>query len=85
VLRWIAERCDGRVGAEETPIGYVPRKQDLDLQGLNLDAATLDALLAVDRSIWRKELDAISTYLDEFKGRVPDELRAELQAIAARL
>src|SRR5690606_11923086 len=73
VLRWIADRCEGRVGAVPTPIGYVPRKEDLDLHGLRLDGATIDALLQVDPAIWRKELDAIGRYLEEFKGRVPGE------------
>ena|SRR5512138_152405 len=85
VLRWIADRCDERVGAHETPIGYVPRKEDLDLSGLEIDPATLDALLAVDRSVWRKETEAISKYLAQFGDRVPEALRAELNGMAARL
>jgi phosphoenolpyruvate carboxykinase (GTP) len=85
VLRWIADRCDARVGAEDTPIGYVPRKQDLDLQGLDLDIATVDALLSVDPMIWRKEIEAIGKYMEEFRERVPDELWDELRGMAARL
>jgi len=85
VLRWIADRCEGRVGAVPTPIGYVPRKEDLDLHGLRLDGATIDALLQVDPAIWRKELDAIGRYLEEFKGRVPEELLAQVRETAAKL
>jgi phosphoenolpyruvate carboxykinase (GTP) len=85
VLRWIADRCDAHVGAEDTPIGYVPRKQDLDLQGLDLDSATVDALLSVDPMIWRKELEAIGKYMEEFRDRVPRELSDELHAMAQRL
>ena len=85
ILRWIADRCDGHVGAQETPIGYVPRKQDLDLTGLKIDGATLDALLAVDTSAWRKEIDAIFKYLNQFGDRVPEELREELREMAAKL
>ncbi len=85
VLRWIADRCDERVSAHETPIGYVPRKEDLDLSGLEIDNATLDALLGVDTAVWRKETEAISKYLDQFGDRVPEALRAELNGMAARL
>ena len=85
ILRWIADRCDGHVGAQETPIGYVPSKQDLDLTGLKIDGATLDALLAVDTSAWRKEIDAIFKYLNQFGDRVPEELREELREMAAKL
>jgi phosphoenolpyruvate carboxykinase (GTP) len=85
VLRWIADRCDERVSALETPIGYVPRKEDLDLSGLKLDGAAVDALLAVDAPVWRKETEAISKYLDQFGDRVPEALRTELKEITARL
>jgi phosphoenolpyruvate carboxykinase (GTP) len=85
VLRWIADRCDRRVSALETPIGYVPRKEDLDLSGLKLDGAAVDALLAVDAPVWRKETEAISKYLDQFGDRVPEALRTELKEITARL
>ena len=85
VLSWIADRCDGKAGATETAIGYIPKKKDLDLNGLNIDGATLDALLSVDPAAWRKEIEAIGKYLDEFRDRVPDELREELSRMATRL
>ncbi|HEX7115081.1 MAG TPA: phosphoenolpyruvate carboxykinase (GTP) [Steroidobacter sp.] len=85
VLRWIAERCEGKVDAVETPIGYVPRKEDLDLKGLNLGGDTLDALLAIDPGAWRQEMESIGRYLDEFRDRVPAELRDEHRAVAQRL
>jgi phosphoenolpyruvate carboxykinase (GTP) len=85
VLRWITDRCDGRIEAQETPIGFVPRKQDLDVSGLNLDAATLDTLLSVDPVAWRHEVESIGKYLDEFRERVPAKLREELRDVAQRL
>jgi len=85
VLRWIADRCEGKAGAAETPIGFVPRKEDLDTQGLDVDAETLDTLLSVDKAAWRQEIEAIGKYLDEFGGRVPARLREEQQAAAKRL
>jgi phosphoenolpyruvate carboxykinase (GTP) len=85
VLRWIADRCEGKVEAIETPIGFLPRKQDLDISGLDMDPSALDTLLSVDYGAWRQEVDAIGKYLDEFGGRVPQQLRDELKDVAQRL
>jgi phosphoenolpyruvate carboxykinase (GTP) len=85
VLRWIADRCEGKVDAVESPIGYLPRRSDLDVRGLDLDAATLDTLLSIDPAAWRQEVDAIGKYLDEFGERVPAQLREELRGVASRL
>jgi phosphoenolpyruvate carboxykinase (GTP) len=85
VLRWIADRCEGKVDAVETPIGYLPRKGDLDIGGLNMDTVTLDTLLSIDAAAWRQEVDAIGKYLDGYGSRVPPQLRQELQSVARRL
>lgn len=85
VLKWIADRCEGKAEAIETPIGLVPRKQDLDVSGLNLDGAALETLLSIDPAAWRQEVDAIGKYLDEYGSRVPSQLREELQGVAKRL
>ncbi|HLS80201.1 MAG TPA: phosphoenolpyruvate carboxykinase (GTP) [Steroidobacter sp.] len=85
VLRWIVARCDDRAGALDTPIGYVPRKEDLDLTGLDIDGAALDTLLSVDTAVWRQEIDAIGAYLDDFRERVPARLREEHRQAAKRL
>ena len=85
VLSWVTDRCDGRVEAQDTPIGFVPRKQDLDVTGLNIDAATMDTLLSVDPVAWRHEIESIGKYLDEFRERLPAKLREELKDVARRL
>lgn len=85
VLKWVADRCDGKAEAIETPIGLLPRKQDLDTSGLDMDAATLETLLSIDPAAWRQEVDAIGAYLDEFGSRVPSQLREELKGVAKRL
>jgi phosphoenolpyruvate carboxykinase (GTP) len=85
VLRWIADRCEGKVDAIETPIGLLPRKQDLDTSGLHMDPSALETLLSIDAGAWRQEVDAIGKYLDEFGSRVPQQLREELKAVARRL
>ncbi|MBM0105044.1 phosphoenolpyruvate carboxykinase (GTP) [Steroidobacter sp. S1-65] len=85
VLRWITDRCEGKVPAIETPIGLLPRKQDLDISGLDMDPSTLETLLSIDAGAWRQEVDAISKYLDEYGSRVPSQLREELKGVAKRL
>ena len=69
----------------ETPIGRLPRKADLNLEGLKLGEHALDQLLQIDEQGWAREFDAIADYLDEFGGRTPPALRAEAARIAALL
>jgi phosphoenolpyruvate carboxykinase (GTP) len=85
VLGWIADRCDGKVPAVESAIGYLPAPEDLDLHGLDIDGDTLRTLLSIDVGVWRQEIDAIGKYLDEFGKRVPEKLREELAAVGQRL
>jgi phosphoenolpyruvate carboxykinase (GTP) len=85
VLEWMLRRADNQIGAIETPIGHLPHPADLNTEGLDVDAATLEQLLEVDAEGWRRELVAIGDYLGEFGERAPAALLAEQQRIAARL
>ncbi len=85
VLRWIIDRCENRVDAHETAIGYLPNPNDIDLSGLDIDAATLTALLAVDEEQWQAELDAVGDYLSGFGDRLPEELWQEHESVIAEL
>jgi phosphoenolpyruvate carboxykinase (GTP) len=85
VLEWMLRRADNQIGAIETPIGHLPHPGDLNTEGLDVDAATLEQLLEVDAEGWRRELVAIGDYLGEFGERAPAALLAEQQRIAARL
>ncbi|MEZ5499161.1 MAG: phosphoenolpyruvate carboxykinase (GTP) [Steroidobacteraceae bacterium] len=85
VIAWMLNRCQKRVDATETAIGYLPRTADLNTEGLQIDSATLQALLAVDKSQWQKEAAAIDEYLGEFGQRLPDELASEVKALQQRL
>jgi phosphoenolpyruvate carboxykinase (GTP) len=85
VLRWIIERCEDRVGAQDTPIGYLPNAADVDIQGLDISADTLTALLTVDAAQWRAEVEQVLDYLDSYGDRLPQELREQCEAIAAAL
>jgi phosphoenolpyruvate carboxykinase (GTP) len=85
VLEWIIERCEGRAGAEETPIGYLPHAEDLNMSGLGIDAATLKELLTVDSEQWRDEIASIREYLESYGERLPAELLRQQKTIADAL
>ena len=85
VLKWVFERCEGAGTGTETPIGTVPSASDLDLEGLNLEAGTIEAAVAVDYDDWRQELGFIREHFDSIGERMPEALRSELAALESRL
>lgn len=85
VLQWIIDRCEGRVGARETPIGFLPEAGDIDVEGADVSAPAMEALLAVEPESWRKELASVGEYLDEYGSHLPDRLREEHRRVVAAL
>ena len=85
VLEWILARCEDEVDAVETPIGLLPRREDLVLDGLSIADEAIDELLDVDRAGWQREFESIGRYLDEYGARTPVALRREQARIAAAL
>jgi phosphoenolpyruvate carboxykinase (GTP) len=85
VLEWVLNRCAGQVGATETPIGRLPRAEDLNTKGLNVSADAMSALLAVDPALWKKEASEIRAYLEQYGSRLPAEMLQELNATESRL
>jgi phosphoenolpyruvate carboxykinase (GTP) len=85
VLGWIIDRCTGRLPRRKTPIGFVPARGDLNLQGLAIDGATIGQLLDVDRSAWHAEIDDVGRYLDEIRRRLPSELRDQYRLVKRAL
>jgi phosphoenolpyruvate carboxykinase (GTP) len=85
VLKWMLDRLEGHTGAVETPIGNVPTKQSLLLDGLSLSPNTVDDLLRVDASDWTEEEQGVREFFDSFGGRLPNALREEREALSARL
>ncbi|MGB5344964.1 MAG: phosphoenolpyruvate carboxykinase (GTP), partial [Woeseia sp.] len=85
VLRWIIDRCDGRVAAEETPIGFLPHAADIDTRDLKIDAAALESLLSVNKAQWQAEMAAVAEYLDSYGERLPQALRDEQRRVQAAL
>ena len=85
VLEWMIGRAEGKAGAVETPIGFLPADGALALDGLDLGAEARDKLFGFDREGWRAEFASIGEYLDSYGPRMPQALRDEQQRIADAL
>ncbi|MCI6214671.1 MAG: phosphoenolpyruvate carboxykinase (GTP) [Clostridiales bacterium] len=85
VLDWILKRCEETVDADETAIGYVPKPEDINLEGCSVDEETLKGLLNVDTETWKKEAEGIKEFYKKFGDRLPKELEEELAALESRL
>jgi phosphoenolpyruvate carboxykinase (GTP) len=85
VLAWMLERVAGTAGATDTPIGSLPRPEDLNVQGLNINPAALTELLHVDHAQWRSEVREFRKYLAKFGARVPAALTQNLDSVERSL
>lgn len=85
VLDWILKRCEETVDADETAIGYVPKPEDINLEGCGVDEETLKGLLNVDTETWKKEAEGIKEFYKKFGDKLPKELEDELSALESRL
>lgn len=85
VLDWILKRCEETVDADETAIGYVPKPEDINLEGCGVDKETLKGLLNVDTETWKKEAEGIKEFYKKFGDKLPKELNEELAALESRL
>jgi phosphoenolpyruvate carboxykinase (GTP) len=85
VVRWVIERVNGEGEAVDTPIGRVPTATAIDTSGLDVDEATMAALVAVDPDSWRAELPQIEDHYKGLGTQVPVELREQLTALDKRL
>ncbi len=85
VLKWMCERVEGKVGAVETPVGYVPKAGDLDVSGLKISAAEMAELLRIDVDGWKGEVPEIETYLHTAGARLPARMKAQLAGLKKRI
>ncbi len=86
VLMWILARCEGKVDANITPIGYIPNAEDINIEGL--DGVTVDTireLLTVDKESWLADIANIKEFYAQVGDRVPNAMYDELAALEARL
>ena len=85
VLKWMCQRLEGQVGARKTPIGYIPEREDLDLNGLDIPSENLSELLKVNVEIWKSEIPKMEKFLAQFNGKLPQRLLAQFQELKTRL
>ena len=85
VLKWVVDRIEGHGSGVTTPIGTLPTKEALDLDGLDIPDEDLAVLLSVDAEVWRQEADLMDEYFAQFGEHFPAALREEHQALKDRL
>jgi phosphoenolpyruvate carboxykinase (GTP) len=85
VLRWILERCQGKGGAVESPIGMLPTLDAIDRTGIDVDDATMRELTAVSKDDWRTEAAGVGEFYARFGARLPAEMERQRQALEKRL
>lgn len=94
VLLWMLERCNGKVNAEETAIGYLPKPEDIDIEGIDyeiepgkkFDAGVLKDLLSIDKEAWLADVEDIKAFYARFdQNKLPNELKDELKKLEANL
>jgi phosphoenolpyruvate carboxykinase (GTP) len=85
VLKWMCERLEGKAGAKETPIGYLPNESDIDLRGLEIPPKNIKELLHVDLAAWKAEIPDIEKHFKQFGDRLPQRLRKQLKELVGRL
>lgn len=85
VLEWIISRCKGEIDAVETPIGYLPHENDIDMTGMRIPRENMRKLLAISKNDWQQEAAGIDEFFKIFGKDLPKEMRAELKALKKRL
>jgi len=85
VLKWIVDRARGRVGGQETVIGWVPRAGDLDLSELDITAEDVDAAMKIDRDEWKRELESQAEWFDKIGDTLPKALKLQRELLLERV
>ncbi|MDR0839273.1 MAG: phosphoenolpyruvate carboxykinase (GTP) [Oscillospiraceae bacterium] len=93
VLEWILRRCEDKVTADETAIGYVPKADDINLEGLDYTIEgtrkftrdTLGEILTVEKDYWLEDVKNIKEFYGKFGDKLPEKLAEQLSALESRL
>jgi len=85
VLKWIVDRANGRAMGRETPIGWMPRYEDIEWDGLDFPRESFEQLQAFDRQAWREELLGHEELFIELHDRLPAEMIYERELFICRL
>lgn len=85
VLEWIISRCENEVSAEKSPIGYIPRPEDINISGSNMDISKIKDLLYIDKELFVNESIQIDEFYKRFGKDLPEELQNQLKNLKNRL
>ena len=86
VLDWILKRCENAVDAEETAIGYLPKAEDVNIEGMeNFTREDLEKLLVIDKKAWQKEASEIGEFFKKFGDEMPERLLKQLRILKSNL
>ena len=81
VLKWIFDRIDGKASAEKTAIGYLPKPEDIDTKGLDIDSRDLETILSVDTDGWKQAIPQIRDHFAQFGPKMPSTLVKKLDEL----
>ncbi|MDD5455482.1 MAG: phosphoenolpyruvate carboxykinase (GTP) [Candidatus Margulisbacteria bacterium] len=81
VLKWILDRIDNKVQANETPIGLIPNIKDLDLKGLNIPEEKMEKIFEINKNEWQAELQDVEKFFNQFEGHIPDGIWQEFNKV----
>ena len=85
VLEWIVNRANGNADAVETAVGYQPKAEDINIEGLEMTVEDMKELLSVDKATWLEEADGIGEFYKKFGDKLPSKLNEELETLKANL
>ncbi len=85
VLEWVIERAHGRIGAQETPIGWVPSMADLDLSGMDWAGEKVNKARAICSEEWRSELLSMDEWFDKIGPTLPKAIRLQRDLLLERI
>ena len=85
IIKWIIDRCHGRAYAVETPLGWMPRRQDIDLSGLAISAADFDEMQTVDLEAFKAEIAGQEELFLKLAGDLPKEMIFQRELLISRL
>jgi phosphoenolpyruvate carboxykinase (GTP) len=84
VLKWIVDRVNGQATAVESPIGFVPRYEDIEWTGLNFSKDQFDQVMLFDREAWAKEVIDQEVLFYSLRDRLPKQLKMERELLINR-
>lgn len=85
VIEWMLKRCENKADANVSPIGYMPKPEDINLEGLDISMDTLKSLLTIYKEAWLEDVKSIEEFYAKIGDTIPQELYEELKTLTDNL